>query len=181
VEGSFQHAVLLQIAQVLSVKRTLSHGVPSAGITGTCASCACQAVAGAVSAKRAYKLACDLARRGNHQHLVQRATAAQAAIEEQRRLQQQRLQEAQAAEQQYKQLLSRLDPANACAPRMSPGCCPLPWVWSKSACLRTFCMAGLGIRIGHAMGGHLSLKSGTQMSHGISCKGQLQPPKRCQV
>jgi len=147
VEGSFQHAVLLQIAQVLSVKRTLSHGVPSAGITGTCASCACQAVAGAVSAKRAYKLACDLARRGNHQHLVQRATAAQAAIEEQRRLQQQRLQEAQAAEQQYKQLLSRLDPANACAPRMSPGCCPLPWVCTESAsCLRTFCMAELGIR-----------------------------------
>jgi len=78
---------------------------------------------------------------------VQRATAAQAAIEEQRRLQHQRLQEAQAAEQQYKQLLSRLDPANACAPRMSLGCCPLSWVWSKSAsCLRTFCMAGLGMR-----------------------------------
>jgi hypothetical protein len=109
------------------------------------ASCDCHAVAEPV--KQSCGSRAGFAHRGNHQHLVQRATAAQAAIEEQRRLQQQRLQEAQAAEQQYKQLLSRLDPANACAPRMSPGCCPLPWVCTESAsCLRTFCMAELGIR-----------------------------------
>lgn len=57
--------------------------------------------------------------RAKHQQLVQRATAAQAAIEEQRRLQQTRLQEARAAEQRYKEMLAHLDPANACAPARS--------------------------------------------------------------
>ena len=66
-------------------------------------------------------------RRANHNALVQRATAAQAALEEHRRAQQARLAEARQAEEQYKSLLSRLDPANACAPppRCSTGlvCC----------------------------------------------------------
>ena len=84
--------------------------------------------AAAESALRALNFNAGYACRGNHHHLVQRATAAQAAIEEQRRLQHQRLQEAQAAEQQYKQLLSRLDPANACAPCLPLGCRALPWV-----------------------------------------------------
>ena len=54
--------------------------------------------------------------RAKHQQLVQRATAAQAALEEQRRLQQTRAKEARAAEQRYKEMLAHLDPANACAP-----------------------------------------------------------------
>ncbi|KAK9841982.1 hypothetical protein WJX81_002692 [Elliptochloris bilobata] len=49
----------------------------------------------------------------HHNGLVQRATAAQAALEEHRRTQQARAQEARAAEEHYKGLLSRLDPANA--------------------------------------------------------------------
>lgn len=56
-------------------------------------------------------------RRAHHNGLVQRATAAQAALEEHRRAQQARLAEARQAEEHHKSLLSRLDPANACAPR----------------------------------------------------------------
>lgn len=55
-------------------------------------------------------------RRSHHNGLVQRATAAQATLEEHRRAQQARLAEARQAEEHHKSLLSRLDPANACAP-----------------------------------------------------------------
>ena len=58
-------------------------------------------------------------RRAHHNGLVQRATAAQAALEEHRRVQQARMAEARQAEEHHKGLLSRMDPANACAPRLA--------------------------------------------------------------